>query len=289
MDRSGTGHALVAISEPVLRAVACGVLDDHGLEVTRVGSDQALIEAAGRASHPVVVLTGSPTGATGTAQLLRELSMADPSCRVLVLHDEDDVASASVALRHGAHPCPVPAVVPAAPASQHVLLRARLEEVLAPTAPQDRLLGVVMARRALDMAADRRLLVATIELSRIDGTEATIAATESLTDSATSILRRIAQRSRYPVPADLLLERLTVPTDADVGICFAMVQRAAFRVAGVDLPLEEIIATHGARGALFGAFHSAHALVQFGAQRWWRSPKSILEEVRSPPRSVLHH
>lgn len=280
------GQAIVAIAEPARRAMVWRSMTDHGHHVRRVRSDDALISAVENDRPAVVAVHAASPDVVRTAQLLRELSAVDPRCRLIVAHEDDDAASASVALRYGAHPCPVPVLAPSGATVQHRQVRARLDEILSRRLSTDPLVAVDMARRALELATDRQLLAATLELSRITGADAAIAGAEHFTEASAAILRRIAQRSRFPVPAHLLLERLAVPTDAEIGVCFTMVQRAAFRVAGVDVPLEEIVSAHGHHGVLFGAFHSTAALVRFSAQRWWRSPRSVLDELRAAPRHL---
>lgn len=149
------------------------------------------------------------------------------------------------------------------------------------TEADTRWMGPATAQHALDLAADGQLAEAVSVLTELQDHDAVLFAVEHLTATCAAVLACVPERTRFPIPVDYVTERFSVPSDADVGMCLTLLQRAAFRAAGFEVDVHELTAAHGEQAVLLGAFHSTHAVLQFLASRWWVKPRSILDQVVS--------
>lgn len=270
-------------------------LERGGHVVVASTDDVQRLSMATRDEPSTAVIVADRADLGRTAGLLGDISVLHPNCQIVVLHDVDDVHSASTALHHGARSCARSDdtfgddSVPPDPSEAAHRLDNTVAEVLAAASVTDRSSAESIARQALDLATDGQTVDALAELCRIEGKVAALAAADHMTNTCAMVLCRVAGRTRFPIPLDYVMDRLCVPSDADVGLCYPLLQRAAFRSAGFDLDLEELATTHGHRGVLFGAFHSTRAVLQFLAERWWRTPRSILDELDTPRLDRIGH
>lgn len=268
--------------EARLREVVRRAIERDGHLVVDTECDLgAVYNGRGANSRTVVVLADSNEPGR-TSLLLGHIRTIDPACRPVVLHGGDDVGSATIALRHGARPCPGLLVQPAGREDPEQLvqyLSQRMGDAL--RAPSESAIddGAASARRALGLAVDGNMVGAIVEIATIEGLDAVMVAVDYLTGISESLLDRIRHRSRYPVPVELVLDRLAVVSGNDVGLCFTMLQRAGLRASGLDLDIDELVLAHGSSGVLFGAFHSANALVRFRGERSWLPPRSVLDQI----------
>lgn len=106
---------------------------------------------------------------------------------------------------------------------------------------------------------------------------------EVLVAAGAAALERLRNRSRYPVPAELLVQHLPDHIGTLEGIDFSlwwnMVEAAAFRASGLRLPVPGADLVERPFAAAFGAFHATTTIVRFTARRQWRKPVDLLGDL----------
>ena len=256
--------ALVAVGDPQLADAVALELHSHGHRVV-----------VGEVGGPGLSLPGPPASVlVADAATFGDLCALTPiPGRVVVVHEEADVAGMWTSYRLGASPCVVRR-------DKHV--RVTLPLALEP-AP---LGGGEVALEALHHEIVGRHADACEALAHVRPDEVADAV-EALVEAGAAALDRLRRRARYPVPTSLLVDQLpahlgTLDEDA-FARWWEMVQVVAFRASALQPPVTPTIPGDH-QGRLFGAFHAASAIVQFTARRHWRRPVELLGDLAGSPR-----
>lgn len=104
-----------------------------------------------------------------------------------------------------------------------------------------------------------------------------------LVAAGAAALERLRNRSRYPVPTELLVQHLPPHVGTLQGTDFAvwwnMVEAVAFRASGLRLPVPALGVADRRFAVAFGAFHATSTIVRFTARRQWRQPAELLGDL----------
>lgn len=104
-----------------------------------------------------------------------------------------------------------------------------------------------------------------------------------LVETGAAALERLRERSRYPVPTDLLVTHLPTHAGIEDGAAFSrwwnMVEVVAFRAAGLRLTAPHPRPDAPPFDVAFSAFHATSTIVRFTARRQWRRPDALLVDL----------
>ncbi|HAS09656.1 MAG TPA: hypothetical protein DCS55_03925 [Acidimicrobiaceae bacterium] len=252
------GHGAAA-DESVL-----GALGAAGLEVRRLPSVASLLDLA-RAEPVAVAAVDAADVEVVDASDGGWASVLPEGAEVFAVHGEDDgVAALWRSYRSGAVPWTVgarsmPGLAPTGSFGGELALDALHEELLGRHAEACRLLASIR---------DPRMVAEMVEV---------------LIASGAAALERLRNRSRYPVPTDLLVQHLPTHvgtlTGRDFSRWWSMVEAIAFRASGLRLPVADMDLAERPHAVAFGAFHATSTIVRFTARRQWRRPADLLGDL----------
>jgi len=269
-DASGP---LASVSGPIAAVVGhglaadvsvLGALEAAGLDVRCVPSLTALVDLAHAEPVAVVAVDAADAEAIG-ASGGGWASVLPAGAEVFAVHGEDDdVPALWRSYRRGAVPWTVgaramPGLAPPGSFGGELGLDALHEELLGHHTEACRLLASVR---------DPRMVGEMVEV---------------LIAAGAAALERLRNRSRYPVPTDLLVQHLPAHVGTLTGMDFSqwwgMVQAVAFRASGLRLPVADVDLAERPHAVAFGAFHATSTIVRFTARRQWRQPAALLGDL----------
>lgn len=239
-------------------------LERAGHRVARVPEIGDVAAAVGGDELALVVVGPGRLAAAELDQV--RASLAGAGADVLALHDvDDDVEALWRSYRSGAVPwtlgrtSAMPPIAPSGSFGGELALDALHEELLGRHVEACRLLASI---RDPEMVAD---------------------VVEVLVAAGVASLERLRNRSRYPVPTELLVQHLPAHIGtlqgADFALWWSMVEAVAFRASGLRLPVPEVGLGHRRHAVAFGAFHATSTIVRFTARRQWRQPADLLGDL----------
>lgn len=245
-------------------ADATAALEGSGHRVARAPEIADVAAVVG--SEPLALVVVDPRH-LATAELDEVRTSVDGvRTDVLAVHDvDDDVEALWRSYRAGAVPWPIrrtpamPAIAPSGSFGGELALDALHEELLG---------RHVEACRLLASIRDPEMVAEVVEV---------------LVAAGVASLERLRNRSRYPVPTELLVQHLPAHVGTLQGTDFAlwwtMVEAVAFRASGLRLPVPEAGVAPRRYAAAFGAFHATSTIVRFTARRQWRQPADLLGDL----------
>ncbi|HSP01865.1 MAG TPA: hypothetical protein VLR27_00085 [Acidimicrobiales bacterium] len=268
MSISDGSHApvrgtLAVVAGPDVDAGVLGILAAAGHEVRCLpGLPDAIALAR---TEPVAVLAVAAEALDEAHAAAGRWTSALPGVgELFALHRADDVPSMWRSYRRGAVPwvlgsTSVPGLAPPEMSGPDLALDALHEELVGRHTEACRLLAAIR---------DQLVIAEAIEV---------------LVAAGASALERLRGRSRYPVPADLLVQHLPPHVGTLEGVDFAlwwgMVESVAFRASGLRLPAFDLDLAERPHAVAFGAFHAASTIVRFTARRQWRQPVDLLGDL----------
>lgn len=120
-------------------------------------------------------------------------------------------------------------------------------------------------------------------LSSIRDPEMVAEVVDVLVAAGAASLERLRNRSRYPVPTELLVQHLPAHVGTlegkDFSLWWNMVEAVAFRASGLRLPAPGLGVNDRRFAVVFGAFHATSTIVRFTARRQWRQPADLLGDL----------
>lgn len=255
--------SLAVVAGPDVDAGVLGILAAAGHEVRCLPSATDAFALA--RTEPVAVLAVTADALDEAHAAARRWTPAPVGVgELFALHRADDVPSMWRSYRRGAVPwvlgsTSVPGLAPRETSGADLALDALHEELLGRHTEACRLLASMR---------DRLVIAEVIEV---------------LVDAGAGALERLRDRSRYPVPADLLVHHLSPHVGTLEGVDFAlwwgMVESVAFRASGLRLPSFDLDLAERPHAVAFGAFHAASTIVRFTARRQWRQPVDLLGDL----------
>lgn len=257
--------AVLAGARPSFDPSARTALEAAGHRVQRVCEIADLVTLAGEEQVAVVVVDAEDLAAADLADDVRT-AVATGGGELFALHGEDDgVPALWRSFRRGAVPwslgpiASLPGLAPAGSFAAELALDALHEDLLGRHVEACRLLASI---RDADMVAE---------------------VVDVLVAAGAASLDRLRNRSRYPVPTDLLVQHLPAHVGTLQGVDFAlwwnMVEAVAFRASGLRLPVPGLGLPDRRFAVAFGAFHATSTIVRFTARRQWRQPADLLADL----------
>lgn len=239
-------------------------LEADGHRVRSVDDVAALAGAVGE-DHPALIVVHAPDLVGVEAGNEVTASAAASGAELFALHRAgDDVSSLWRSYRRGAVPWmlgseTLPGLAPKGSFGGELALDALHDELLGHHVDSCRLLASIREPDALAEVV------------------------EVLVAAGAASLERLRNRSRYPVPTELLVQHLSPHVGTLEGIDFSlwwnMVEAAAFRASGLRLPVPDTGVPARPHALAFGAFHATSTIVRFTARRQWRKPAELLGDL----------
>lgn len=257
--------AVVAGARPSLEPSARTALEAAGHRVQRLSAIEELAALAGDEQIAVVVVDADDLAAADLADDAWT-SVAAGGAELFALHrEDDDVPALWRSFRRGAVPwslgpiASLPGLAPVGSFGGELALDALHEDLLGRHVEACRLLASI---RDADMVAE---------------------VVDVLLAAGAASLERLRNRSRYPVPTELLVQHLPAHVGtlqgADFSLWWNMVEAVAFRASGLRLPVPGLGLPDGRFAVAFGAFHATSTIVRFTARRQWRQPAELLGDL----------
>ena len=256
--------AVVAGHDATVDTTVRSALEDAGHRVRCVASVADLVDLARTEPVAVVAIAADQVEAAHAED--GGWAWALPAgAELFAVHGAaDDVSSLWRSYRRGAVPwvlgaTSLPGLAPDGTFGGELALDALHEELLG---------RHVEACRLLASIRDQQVIAEVVEI---------------LVAAGAAALERLRNRSRYPVPTELLVQHVPAHVGTLEGADFAqwwgMVEAVAFRASGLRLPVSELDLAERPHAVAFGAFHATSTIVRFTARRQWRQPAELLGDL----------